>query len=706
MEELFKLARSKRQNPEQEKIVSDKEVLNDRTSKLISLLIETKRGWNGKAAPGIGITNKSPITNPLPLQIDQAKNNIESLVSDVMSKLEEVKREQNEYAEDRKRKLEQRLQSQKSLSRDSLLDELLMKTASNPLSRFWAHLSAPFASEQGRWDRLSLLRALVKIEGQLTNIEDNILRPEPDAVYKSVFYSKDLFTDIKSNLLNTVERYVSTAEKAMQDEINRGLEVLAVKKNKEKEAEKDSDQEQKSKSKEKANKEKANEKAKEKESQKKILEEKEKAKQKLLEEKQKQKQKEKEDKDKEKQKLLEEKNKGSQQSNRPKVLDQVPVAPTRQKSNITPEQKKEIGERIRQPRARRPAGTRQPAKEPESAQTQESTQTQGLDQAQEPISEDINNPQIEIYKLLNLYKGIILVLEHTFAETNAATESLPNSDEADFLYQMFASIFYLEHLENSPAYKSIENIKAYAAELEKLPPSDKISFSEYLTFQNNLMGECTDILRQLYTQDVLLEYLKLPEDVFEDRFNIDADKSKEISILNVEATNRANAQINNIKTQLSIAAKKISTAASSRFSRWKNRVKTYFNPTKTRDVQLKTDKLIRDSKVKLNKLMDYLEKRHMNLKTFVNIAKDFFITLGDMFDSLSDLAAMYNNELKLDKLEYRNRNKKIDFEMVSQTDISSIKNTKTYLMQMGDKIANLENLETKLEKIKEEISQE
>lgn len=95
--------RKRREDPAQEELVSKKDVLNQRIKQLIGLLIETKRGYNGRPAPGIGISEKGDIKNPLPPEVQQAAATIDSLSDNVVSELQDVIRYQEHYSSGRRK---------------------------------------------------------------------------------------------------------------------------------------------------------------------------------------------------------------------------------------------------------------------------------------------------------------------------------------------------------------------------------------------------------------------------------------------------------------------------------------------------------------------------------------------------------------------------------------------------------------------------
>ena len=100
---MEKGARKRREDPSQESIVSKKDELNMRVKQLIALWIETKRGWNGRPAPAIGINEKGNIKNPLPEEVTQAAKAIDMKTDEILNLLRSVTDEQRQYSAKRRK---------------------------------------------------------------------------------------------------------------------------------------------------------------------------------------------------------------------------------------------------------------------------------------------------------------------------------------------------------------------------------------------------------------------------------------------------------------------------------------------------------------------------------------------------------------------------------------------------------------------------
>src|SRR5690606_9435895 len=150
------LARTVRQDPAQEKLVQRKDRINDRVKELINLLIETKRSWNGKPAPGIGINESHSIKEPIPKETSVAMDKVVQLTQEVSSELNGIIQEQDIYSNTR-RKPQPKVEEKHLEPNQTSVD--LSSIASSGVSRFISHVKAPFQfGDSNKWRRLKLLR--------------------------------------------------------------------------------------------------------------------------------------------------------------------------------------------------------------------------------------------------------------------------------------------------------------------------------------------------------------------------------------------------------------------------------------------------------------------------------------------------------------------------------------------------------------------
>ncbi len=210
---MDKFGRKRRVDPVQESIVAKKDQLNERAKQLIALWIETKRGWNGRPAPGIGLQERGDIKLPLPDQIQQAAKAIDTRTNELLSLLSDVMREQAAYSQTRRKSRkelpvvpETPAAPPTTAERDFELrklatDGIIIEAGS--LSRFMAHLKSPFQfGDKKRSQRLRMLRFAAKIFYLTKDIENDALSEKN--VNKIVYQIKNLYYLLKTNIIDLI----------------------------------------------------------------------------------------------------------------------------------------------------------------------------------------------------------------------------------------------------------------------------------------------------------------------------------------------------------------------------------------------------------------------------------------------------------------------------------------------------------------------
>jgi len=190
-------ARATREDPGQESLVSKKDEINQRTSKIIELLIETKNSWNGKPAPGIGVPEPTSIKEPLPDETTSTMDQILQMVQEVDSKLKEIDNEQSGYQKSRRQPQPKKQPGmQKAPSRSEPQDDGgldLSAIASSSVSRFMSHIKAPFQfGDSNKWGRLRLLRAAARVNTHLEEMQSFVLSSDDMAIPNAVYKARDL----------------------------------------------------------------------------------------------------------------------------------------------------------------------------------------------------------------------------------------------------------------------------------------------------------------------------------------------------------------------------------------------------------------------------------------------------------------------------------------------------------------------------------
>jgi hypothetical protein len=225
-----KKQRAKRKDPQQEAIVAEKDIINERTKKLIALMISMKKGWNGGPSPNIGV-DKFNLTQPMPEVIVGSGDAALHELADIVQILRQIKSMQDSYAVSHNQRSEAlkkvkelpQIPTQQQPVVSSANTDIISKIASNPLTRIWAHLIAynPFTNEKNRGYRLELLRSLARIESALEDIEDNILSQGETSILDSVYIAKQLYSDAKYSFFgdfrNNINKMITDTQKELEE---------------------------------------------------------------------------------------------------------------------------------------------------------------------------------------------------------------------------------------------------------------------------------------------------------------------------------------------------------------------------------------------------------------------------------------------------------------------------------------------------------
>lgn len=241
-----KRQRAKRKNQQQEAIVSGKDTINERTTKLISLMKAVKSGWNGGPSPELGV-EKFNLTQPIPDVVVGSGDAALHELSEIVQMLKQIKTLQDTYANahaQRAEKLKQIQPQQQettapttTVSAALVANEYLLKVASNPLTRIWSHITAynPFISEKNRGERLALLRSLARMNDGLKDLEDHILSTNESSIFDSVYLAKQLYIDAKSSFFATfrknIDSIITETDKELTtvlEEVNKRLKDVGV----------------------------------------------------------------------------------------------------------------------------------------------------------------------------------------------------------------------------------------------------------------------------------------------------------------------------------------------------------------------------------------------------------------------------------------------------------------------------------------------
>lgn len=228
-DELIALARNRAKDPVQEHLREHKDLWNKKISKLLSAIIELKRGINGHPVPTIGINERSKITEPIPDVLVSTSNQLKGYIDDAFNDLASIIAEQQQYAEYRIQAKEKRIQeqttrlehgepaNQNEISQVAMANDILIKEASGPLSRLWTYVKTPFQfSDKDRFARKNMLQAAAGIERKLVEIESLLVSKNRDSIPNLIYtYPQPLVNDYIGNI---VEPLINLAKKKQEVE--------------------------------------------------------------------------------------------------------------------------------------------------------------------------------------------------------------------------------------------------------------------------------------------------------------------------------------------------------------------------------------------------------------------------------------------------------------------------------------------------------
>ena len=201
--------RKPRKDPAQEELLRKKDILNERTSLLIQLLLNDKRGWNGRSAPDLGIP-PSKITDPLPDEISNNAQKINQLADDIVARINDLVSSQREYAE-----------TKSNMSQRMAALEQLKKQASWPGSRLWSYITTPFRiGDKDRWRRLGLLRTSADLHEMLKEIDGEVLSQKPDDVVRAIQKTLRFTSILKNSFIIPITRELESNVEELKTKVN------------------------------------------------------------------------------------------------------------------------------------------------------------------------------------------------------------------------------------------------------------------------------------------------------------------------------------------------------------------------------------------------------------------------------------------------------------------------------------------------------
>jgi hypothetical protein len=635
--------RSRRKDPDQEAILQVKDEINERMSKLIELLKDVKSGMNGGPAPEVGVPEKVSLTQPLPDSVPSAGNAAVQELSAISQGISQVKQMQDAYAEKREQRLAERSKQMQELQQqvvEAAVEEELRKTASNALTRAWAHVVAPFGSEQGRWERLSLLRSLARLDDNLTDVENEVLSSDP-SILNALHLAKQLYIDAKSTFFGVFRKQLNSMIDSTSDELsklnkevkNKGLfdffneppikdgpvqmpgEAPTTPKN--------------------------------------VLEKLDKAvsvaetaakdSQVAAEKVQEQ-----------------EKELSDKPVQMPDIPDSVPSIP---KHDVEPEV--QIDKPENKPVSEKPVSEK-PEIPVEPAQI--------VELHEEVLNPPPESPAIDPVEIRKIIRAFIWKNAHDMYSTaHAELSKLPNIPEP-----------WKSRLNNI-----WQSITVPLQAIRTKPQVDRMTMA-YMHFIKGI----GDLNSNIYVLGNELKAAELkPDFIFGSTINEQQ--------LNSQALQFAQSHWNEL--QGIIPQQGLVSEGSDRLTRWLKRIKTHLSFGPDKNLRLIAAKNIRDSRDRLQIMLDTLEERNINFRALIAQSNDFYESFIGMYDMLADLAEAYNSRMMIEKSKQKYEKGRMRYDFIRETDIRGIRNIANMLRTDRVSIKSLENLEESYSEISKEI---
>jgi hypothetical protein len=148
------------------------------------------------------------------------------------------------------------------------------------------------------------------------------------------------------------------------------------------------------------------------------------------------------------------------------------------------------------------------------------------------------------------------------------------------------------------------------------------------------------------------------------------------------------------------AAAKIAQASTSA-SRFIKRMITHIIPRRDRNLRLMISRNIRQAREGLQGMMDTLEDRHLNFRRLSAGSELFYSSLINCYESLADLADMYNSSMRIEKAYRKQKHDRMPYDLIPTLDINAIRMAQKYLEadRIGiQKLYELENSITETSK--------
>ena len=625
-------SRSPRKDPDQEAIVRSKDAINERTSKLIRLLIELKRGWNGNPAPDVGVSQKYNLTQPMPDEVVGAGDAALQELTSIIQGLHQIDNMQDTYSATRTQRISERMKQMQELQQQTEAAEQvgLRKEASSRLSRLWSYVVAPFSTEQGKWERIRLLKALARINNNLKDVDEAVLSGDP-AILDALFLAKQLYLDAKGSFFEDFRKSLNNMIRTTLFELERLEKQLKIEKAKHRERERTGPQPtpqpgkggipvpSPKKTKEKADAESDKEKALTQLG--KRLQEAQAELSKSLER----------ERALDKQRALD-----NLQSNLSTGQGQIPVEdalrsgvdkpgktkPSKPKA-VVPEPEPEVPELDVPP----------PPEPPDPRQRQIAIRNFIMTDAKETYLEEARN--------LSSYRGAPEPWGSRIRDQWVAVNSAAEDVRADLPLNTL-SMNYLTFI------KAVGDFKATAQALK----------DEMLAYQKDNSFEFGSTKDETQLENQARQFVRSRYEKFA--------SSEDVPII----------------------------VQGSGLSRWVRRTLTELSWKRDKHLRLQVDRQIRDALKGLQPLMDNLEKRNINFRQLINQSGNFYDSFIQVYDKLADLAESYNARMRIQKSEHKVEKKRMKYDLIPNADINAMRNISKMLKADRFNINELDKIET------------
>lgn len=700
--------RQQRKEPEQEALVRLKDQSNDRMSKLIDLYKAVIKGVNGGPSPGVGVNEKFNLTSPMPDSVPSAAQQAAQEAANLADFVRQIDQAQDSYSAGKTEKMQQRLQQMQARMQEmqslqeqvqpeqaqAAMEAAIQKQASNRLTRLWSHIT-PFSwGEKGRSQRLSMLRALARVDSNLKDVENAVLGGDPN-ILDAVYLAKQLWDDVDVTFFQNFGNQLSKMTNVAEAEADRmGKKLMRMQKelqDLEKMTTKDDGAQDETRTGPvqvpKGDKAQQNGKAEQ----------------------------------------------TAEQTGKVKQTETPPATtPTTEEKTLTPEDVSKIvsdalkehaefqsrlrdeGERTKIPKsvnkgkapkieappappADKPATppveppAAPPADEKDEGEKAEPVVTKDEDDktvsTEPPPVEKKRKPKAKPRR------RIVEVEKEPEAEPEKPKDPVQALDEYTGILMANASQLYKEIGEKASAANAPE------------------FWADRVYSQWDAVKETVQALQQSETKmQFTVNYLKFVKAVGDVKASVDAMEAEmreaasnpEFEIgstfdeqrLEQQARTFLETQQAQLKSVARLYDDRIVVYANTQLSRFVKRMLQHVSGGRDKAVRLRVDEALRASRKALQDMLNNLERKNINFRSLISSSESFLEAITDVYDKLSRLASMYNSRMRIEKSDRKVRKDRMPYDLIPTTDINDLKKIKARLSTLRDLASCLEFAES------------